>query len=48
MKPTIWLGLAVNTISLLIASFVSDISLLILFQGVGPGEMKHHIFGGIF
>ncbi|WVR09277.1 hypothetical protein IAU60_006342 [Kwoniella sp. DSM 27419] len=37
MKPTIWAGLALYTVSMLIASVVPTMNLLILFQGVGPG-----------
>ncbi|ODO10431.1 hypothetical protein I350_01026 [Cryptococcus amylolentus CBS 6273] len=37
MKPSIWVGLALYTVSMLAASFVSNMKLLILFQGVGPG-----------
>jgi hypothetical protein len=38
MKPSIWGGLALYTVSLLAASFVDDMNLLILFHGIGPGE----------
>ncbi|TYJ58332.1 hypothetical protein B9479_000878 [Cryptococcus floricola] len=37
MKPSIWVGLALYTVSMLAASFVSAMKLLVLFQGVGPG-----------
>ncbi|WWC93037.1 uncharacterized protein L201_008001 [Kwoniella dendrophila CBS 6074] len=37
MIPSMWAGVFLFSISMLIASFVSDIKLLIVFQGVFPG-----------
>ncbi|ODN72808.1 hypothetical protein, variant [Cryptococcus amylolentus CBS 6039] len=37
MKPSLWLGVGVYVVSLMIASFVKSMPLLVLFQGVGPG-----------
>ncbi|ODO08398.1 hypothetical protein L198_00126 [Cryptococcus wingfieldii CBS 7118] len=37
MKPSLWFGVALYVVSMLIASFVKSMPLLILFQGVGPG-----------
>ncbi|WWC65665.1 uncharacterized protein I303_108286 [Kwoniella dejecticola CBS 10117] len=37
MIPSMWAGLALFSLSLLAGSFVSDIRLLIVFQGVFPG-----------
>ncbi|GFZ42751.1 hypothetical protein JCM24511_00469 [Saitozyma sp. JCM 24511] len=37
MKPSIWGGLVLYTASLLSASFVDSMDLLIVFQGIGPG-----------
>ncbi|WVQ94590.1 hypothetical protein IAU59_001670 [Kwoniella sp. CBS 9459] len=37
IKPSIWAGMTLYIASMLAASFVKSINLLILFQGVGPG-----------
>ncbi|OCF32335.1 hypothetical protein I316_06003 [Kwoniella heveanensis BCC8398] len=37
IKPSIWAGIILYTCSMLAASFVKSVNLLILFQGVGPG-----------
>ncbi|WVQ73405.1 hypothetical protein IAR50_002977 [Cryptococcus sp. DSM 104548] len=37
MKPSIWVGLTLYSASMLAASFVSNMKLLIVFHGVGPG-----------
>jgi hypothetical protein len=45
MKPSIWGGLVLYTVSLLSASFVDSMNLLILFQGIGPGEPVREVAG---
>ncbi|GHJ88134.1 hypothetical protein NliqN6_4536 [Naganishia liquefaciens] len=37
IKPTLWLGLAMNTVSLLAASFVRNVPGLVVLQGIFPG-----------
>ncbi|WWC93027.1 uncharacterized protein L201_007991 [Kwoniella dendrophila CBS 6074] len=37
MRPSMWAGMILCSSSLLVASFVKDVKLLIIFQGVGPG-----------
>ncbi|KAJ9099348.1 hypothetical protein QFC20_005749 [Naganishia adeliensis] len=37
IKPTLWLGLAMNTVSLLAASWIKSVNGLIVLQGIFPG-----------
>lgn len=44
IKPTLWLGLAMNTVSLLAASWMHSVTGLIVLQGIFPGESRPTIF----
>lgn len=37
IKPTLWLGLAMNTVSLLAASWMRSVTGLVILQGIFPG-----------
>lgn len=41
IKPTLWLGLAMNTVSLLAASWIKSVNGLIVLQGIFPGKLDH-------